>query len=87
MTAKEIIKELLRVRKMSQNDMTKISRYKSQSSVSGVLNRGSSMRLDSLMAFLEPLGCELIIRDPYTGTEYRVEEHIERKRDPEQERD
>ena len=78
MTSKEIVKELLRVRKMSQNDLTKISKYKSQSSVSGVLNRGNSMRLDSLMAFLEPLGCELYIRDPLTGVEYRVEE---RKKD------
>ena len=75
MTSKEIVKELLKVRKMSQYDLTKISRYKSQSSVSGVLNRGNSMRLDSLMAFLEPLGCELIIRDPVTGMEYKVEEH------------
>ena len=85
-TSKEIIKELLRVRKMSQNDLTKISKYKSQSSVSGVLNRGNSMRLDSLMAFLVPLGCELYIRDPETGMEYKVEEKERLKKTAEPER-
>ena len=79
MDARKIIKELLHDRHMSQKDFVEISEYKSQSNVTGILNRSRSMRVDSLFKFLTPLGCELIIRDPKTGKEYQVTVEDEKK--------
>ena len=72
MKAKEVIKSLMSDRHITQGDITKMMDMKSQSAVSGALNR--DMKITTLTRFLTALICELIIRDKDSGREYMVEE-------------
>lgn len=63
MTGKEIIKELLLLRKWSQ---TKLAEEigKSQTNITGYLNRGKNeMRLDVFVEMVEAMGCEVVVQD------------------------
>lgn len=71
MKANEIVKMLMNKRGITQNDITKILNLKSQSGVSGALNR--DMKTSTLVRFLTTMNCELVIRDKDLGTEYRIE--------------
>lgn len=74
MTAKDIVKEIMGVRNWSQSRLAKEAGFKSQSNVTGILNRGSSLRVDNLVQMIEAMGCELVIRDKNAGTEWSVSE-------------
>ena len=75
MTAKEAIKEIMGIRKWSQAKLAEEAGFKSQSNVTGILNRGSSLRVDSLVQMAEAMGCEVIIRDKMgSKLEWRVSE-------------
>ena len=63
MIARDAIKELMRLRGWSQNKLAEESGFKSQSNITGILNRGSSVRVDSLVQMAEAMGCEVVIRD------------------------
>lgn len=62
MTATEIVKELMSIRKWSQSKLAEETGFKRQSNITGILNRGSSMRVDNLQKMVEAMGCELIVR-------------------------
>ena len=72
MKAKEIIKSVMTNRHITQGDITKLMNMKSQSNVSGALNR--DMKITTLNRFLATLNCELVIRDKNTGEEYTVDD-------------
>lgn len=72
MKAKDIIKTVMTDRRITQGDITKLMDMKSQSAVSGALNR--DMKITTLNRFLSALDCELVIKDKKTGQEYTVEE-------------
>lgn len=72
MKAKEIIKGVMAKRNITQGDITKLMDMKSQSAVSGALNR--DMKITTLNRFLSALNCELIIRDKESGQEFTVDE-------------
>lgn len=74
MTAKDIVKEIMGVRKWSQSKLAEEAGFKSQSNVTGILNRGSSLRVDNLVQMIEAMGCELVIRDKTAETEWLVNE-------------
>lgn len=74
MTAKDIVKEIMSVRKWSQSKLAEEAGFKSQSNVTGILNRGSSLRVDNLVQMIEAMGCELVIRDKNAETEWLVTE-------------
>lgn len=62
MTDKEIVKELLSLRKWSQSTLAKELNL-TQSNVTGYLNRGvKSMRTDTFEKMINVMGCSLIIR-------------------------
>ena len=64
MTDKEIIKELLQQRNMSQEELAKISGYKSQSNITGIINRGKvSMKVAIFVRLLEAMGYGLYVID------------------------
>ena len=63
MTAKDVVKEIMGVRKWSQSKLAEEAGFKSQSNVTGILNRGTSLRVDNLVQMIEAMGCELVIRD------------------------
>lgn len=74
MTAKDVVKEIMGVRKWSQSKLAEEAGFKSQSNVTGILNRGTSLRVDNLVQMIEAMGCELVIRDKTAGTEWAVSE-------------
>ena len=62
MTATEIVKELMSIRKWSQSKLAEETGFKRQSNITGILNRGSSMRVDNLQKMVEAMGGELVVR-------------------------
>lgn len=74
MTASESVKEIMKKHGVSQELMAKRAGYKYQSNVTGILNRGASMRVDNLLKMINAMGCELIIRDRKDGDEWTVDE-------------
>lgn len=63
MTGKEIVKTLMSVRRWSQAKLAG-ELGKSQSNITGYLNRGKNeMRLDLFAEMVEAMGCEIIVQD------------------------
>lgn len=64
MTEKEIVRAIMQTRGWSQQKLAEEAGFKSQSNVTGLLNRGNKgMRTDQLFRLLDALGCELVVRD------------------------
>ena len=72
MTAKDIVKEIMVSKRLSQSRLAELAGFKSQSNVTGYLNRGSSMRVDNLIQMLSAMDCRLIVQDEVTGAEWVV---------------
>ena len=72
MTAKDIVKEIMVSKGLSQSRLAELAGFKSQSNVTGYLNRGSSMRVDNLIQMLSAMDCRLIVQDEATGSEWVV---------------
>ncbi len=75
-TSKDAIREIQKLRGWSQEKLAQESGMKSQSNITGILNRGSSLRVDILTKLVEALGCEIIIRDKQDHTqEWRIHDN------------
>jgi hypothetical protein len=72
MQANEVVKTLMRDRKINQGEITQRLGMKSQSGVSQALNR--DMKTSTLLRFLSCMDCELIVKDKDTGKEYCISE-------------
>ncbi len=72
MNEKEIVKIIMSEKGISQNQLAILANMKSQSNITGFLNRGNSIRVDTLNQMLSAMGCELIIRDTILEKEYKV---------------
>lgn len=76
MTEQEIIKTILMMQKVSQEELAHRVGYKSQTNIAGLLNNSKrGMRVDKLVQLLDALGYELVIReqDPEEGMEFTIE--------------
>lgn len=75
MTEKEIVREVMSIRKWSQADLAREAGFKSQSNITGLLNNNKNgIRIDNLVKMLNALGCEVIVRDKMgSGKEWRVD--------------
>lgn len=67
MTAKDAIREIMAEKGYSQEALAVACGMKSQSNVTGVLNRGTSLRVDILEQMVRSMGYEIVIRP--IGTE------------------
>lgn len=63
MTAKKILKELLSIRRWSQEQLAKKAGLKAQTNVTGILNRGKTMSVENLLLLAGTMGCEVVVRD------------------------
>jgi len=72
MKASEIVKSIMGQKKLTQGDLTTMLNLKSQSAVSGSLNR--DMKTSTLVKFLSSMDCELVVRDKTTGEERTITE-------------
>lgn len=75
MNEKEIVREVMGIRKWSQSDLAREAGFKSQSNITGLLNNNKNgIRIDNLVRMLSAMGCEVIVRDKMgTGREWKVE--------------
>ena len=48
MTARDVVKEIMILKKVSQTKLAELAGFKSQSNVTGILNRGTTMKVDNL---------------------------------------
>lgn len=75
MTEKDVIREVMSLRKWSQATLAKKAGYKFQSNVSGLLNSATKgVRTDNLVKLLTAMGCELVVRDKGSGKEWVISE-------------
>ena len=61
MTARDIVKEIMGIKNLSQSKLADMADFKSQSNVTGILNRGSSMRVDNFEQMLSAMGYKIIV--------------------------
>lgn len=75
MNEKEIVREVMGIRKWSQADLAREAGFKSQSNITGLLNNNKNgIRIDNLVKMLSALGCEVVVRDKMgSGKEWKVE--------------
>ena len=73
MDAKEAIRSAMKICGWSQEKLAAECGMKSQSNVTGVLNRGSSLRVDILLQMANAMGFELVLRDKRGNTEYVID--------------
>ena len=71
MKANEIVKTLMSDKAITQGDLTKMLGLKSQSAVSGILNR--DMRTSTLVRILSCMDGEVVVRDK-NGREFVISE-------------
>lgn len=72
MKASDVIKSIMGKHSITQSDMVTMMNVKSQSAISGALNR--DMKISTVIRFLTCMDCELVIRDKASGQEYSVTE-------------
>lgn len=70
MKANEIVKNIMSDKHITQSELTKMLNFKTQSAVSGVLNR--DMKVSTLVKFLSVLDCDLVIKNKTNGNEQIV---------------
>ena len=63
MEAKKAIKEIMKACGWSQEKLAEKCGMKSQSNITGILNRNSSLRVDVFLKMIQAMGFELVVRD------------------------
>lgn len=66
MTDKEIIREAMNSRGWSQERLAQESGFKSQSNITGILNRGKkAVKVDTFFRLLDAMGYEVLVVDKF----------------------
>lgn len=61
MTAKDVVKEIMARKKLSQSKLAEQAGFKSQSNITGILNRGTTMKVDSLEQMVSAMGYKIMV--------------------------
>lgn len=61
MTARDVVKEIMALKKLSQSKLAEHAGFKSQSNVTGILNRGTTMKVDNLEQMLSAMGYKIVV--------------------------
>ena len=72
MTEVEIIKTIMKSKKVNQSELSNRMGYAGQGALGRALSNKNGMRIDVLIKMVRALGCELIIRDRDNMKEYAV---------------
>lgn len=74
MTEKEVVREVMAMRGWSQAKLAEEGKLGTQSNITGLLNNNKNgMRTDKLLAMLNAMGCEVIVRDKMgSGKEWKI---------------
>lgn len=73
MDAKDAVREAMKVCGWSQEKLAYECGMKSQSNVTGILNRNSSMRVDILLQMVNSMGFEVVLREKRGKIEYIID--------------
>ena len=73
MTEKEIVKMVMKSRKVTQEQLANRLGYTGQGVIGRLLTRGGSMRVDNLVKVMNELNYDVVIRDRLGRTEYVVD--------------
>ncbi len=73
MEAKKAIREIMKICGWSQEKLADKCGMKSQSNITGILNRNSSMRVDVLLRMIHAMGFELVVRDTHGLHEFVID--------------
>ncbi len=75
MNEKEIVREVLALRKWSQAKLATEAGFNGQSNITGLLNNNKTgSRIDNLVKMLSAMGCEIVVRDKMgSGKEWKLE--------------
>lgn len=75
MNEKEIVRDVMGLRKWSQAELAREAGFKSQSNITGLLNNNKNgIRIDNLVKMLNAMGCEVVVRDKMgSGREWTVD--------------
>lgn len=68
----DIIKEIMKQKKVTYRDLADRCGFSSPSGVSMAVTRKHGMRTDVLNKLATAMGCEIIIRDTVSGDEYKI---------------
>ena len=79
MDAKEAIREAMKVCGWSQEKLADECGMKSQSNVTGILNRNSSMRVDILLQMVNSMGFDLVLRHKCGKIEYVIDKSVRKE--------
>ena len=72
MDAKDAVREAMKERGWSQAKLAEECGMKAQTNVTGVLNRGSSLRVDIMLQMVNAMGFELVLRDKFGDKQYVI---------------
>lgn len=61
MIAKDVVKEIMALKKLSQSKLAEKAGFKSQSNITGILNRGTTMKVNNLEQMLSAMGYKIIV--------------------------
>lgn len=78
MNEKDVLKTMIARRQMTQGEFAKKLGYKTQSAVSTKLS-GNSMRVDTLIKFLNALDCSIVIIDNLSKDAYMIDNDVEQE--------
>lgn len=73
MNEKEILKVVMKERKVTQEQLAKKLGYAAQAGVGRLLSRDGSLRVDTLVKLLSALDYDVVIRDRWGRAEYAVD--------------
>ena len=74
MDAKDAIRSAMKICGWSQERLAKECGMKRQSNVTGVLTRGTSLRVDTMLQMANAMGFELVLRDKRGTIEYVIDQ-------------
>lgn len=77
MTARDVVKEIMALKKLSQSKLAEQAGFKSQSNVTGILNRGTTMKVDNLEQMLSAMGYKIVVvpdETPIPEDGYEIQE-------------
>ena len=71
MNEKDIIKEIMTENKINRITLGEMCGYKSKSAITEIMNR-AGMKIEIFVKLLNAMGCEVVVRNASTGSEWEV---------------
>lgn len=77
MVAKDIVKDIMKNKEISQSKLAILAGFNSQSNITGILNRGTTMKVTNFVQMLSVMGYKIMVvpnETPVPEDGYTVDE-------------